>query len=213
MLPRVCGPTRIQCPRYQNNVDYINYSAVIWTAKYRQSSCHVQYFTCTNHPFHYSGVIISVMASQITGVSLVYSTVCSGADQSKHQSSASLAFVRGSHRWPVNSPHIGPVTWKMFPFDDVVMRYECETKCALMVVMRVNLWNSTKHRNLANVRYISLVISQFSRYQNLKGHLWEDVHLDLVISISMWQNPFWFIPGNNCWRLYDEVDVRLDIIQ
>ena len=44
-----------------------------------------------------------------------------GADQRKHQSSASLAFVRGSHRRPVNSPHKGPVTRKMFPFDDVIM--------------------------------------------------------------------------------------------
>ena len=33
----------------------------------------------------------------------------------------SLVFVRGIHRWPVNSPHNGPVTWKMFPFDDVIM--------------------------------------------------------------------------------------------
>ena len=47
--------------------------------------------------------------SQITGVSIVYSTVCSGADQRKHQSFASLAFVRGLHRWSVNSPHKGPV--------------------------------------------------------------------------------------------------------
>ena len=46
----------------------------------------------------------------------------SGADQRKHQSSTSLAFARGIHRWPVNSPHEGPVTWKMFPFDDVIMR-------------------------------------------------------------------------------------------
>ena len=42
-----------------------------------------------------------------------------GADQRKHQSSASLVFVRWIHRWPVNSPHKGPVTRKMFPFDDV----------------------------------------------------------------------------------------------
>ena len=59
---------------------------------------------------HCSGGIISAMASQITGVSIVYSTVCSGAEQRKHQSSASLAFVRGIHRSPMNSPHKGPVT-------------------------------------------------------------------------------------------------------
>ena len=52
----------------------------------------------------------------------VYSTVYSGADQRKYQSSASLAFVRGIHRWPVNSPHKGPVTRKMFPFDNVIMK-------------------------------------------------------------------------------------------
>ena len=41
----------------------------------------------------------------------------------KHQSSASLAFVRGTHREPVNSPHKGPVTRNMFPFDDVIVEY------------------------------------------------------------------------------------------
>ena len=70
---------------------------------------------------HYSDVILSAIASQITDVSIVYSNVCSGADQRKQQSSASLAFVRGIHRWPVNSPHKGPVTRKLFPFDDVIM--------------------------------------------------------------------------------------------
>ena len=59
--------------------------------------------------------------SQINSLTIVYSTVYSGADQRKHQSSASLAFVRGIHRWPVNSPYKWPVTRKMFPFDDVIM--------------------------------------------------------------------------------------------
>ena len=56
---------------------------------------------------HYSGVIMSAMASEITSVLIVCSTVCSGADQRKHQSSASLAFVRGIHQRPVDSPHKG----------------------------------------------------------------------------------------------------------
>ena len=55
----------------------------------------------------YSDVIMRKVASQITGVSIVYLTICSGADQRKHQSSASLAFVRGIHQWAVNSPHKG----------------------------------------------------------------------------------------------------------
>ena len=70
---------------------------------------------------HYDDVIMSTIASQITSLTIVYSIVYPGADQSKHQSSASLAFVWGIHRGPVNSPHKWPVTRKMFPFDDVIM--------------------------------------------------------------------------------------------
>ena len=51
----------------------------------------------------------------------VYPTVYSGADQRKYLSSASLAYERGIHWWPANSPHKGPVTRKTFPFDDVIM--------------------------------------------------------------------------------------------
>ena len=68
-------------------------------------------------PLQHDGVIMGRKASQITSLPIVYSTVYSGADQRKHQSSASLAFVRG----PVNSPHKWPATRKMFSFDDVIM--------------------------------------------------------------------------------------------
>ena len=79
----------------------------------------------TNHN-HYSDVIMSAMAPHFTGVSIAYSSVCSGADQRKHKSSASLAFMRREfHRWPVNSPHKGPVTRKLVPFDDVIMTKLC----------------------------------------------------------------------------------------
>ena len=64
---------------------------------------------------------MGAMTSPINSVSIAYSTVCSGPDHRKHQSSASLAFVRGIHRRPVNSPHKWPVTRKMFPLDDVIM--------------------------------------------------------------------------------------------
>ena len=82
---------------------------------------------------HYSDVIMGAKASQITSISIVYSIVCSGTDQRKLQKSASLAFVRGIHRWPVNSPHNGPVTRKMFPFDDVIMMMHtprCDMFCS-----------------------------------------------------------------------------------
>ena len=71
---------------------------------------------------HYDDFIMDTMASHISSLTIVYSTVYSGADQSKHQSFASLAFVWGIHQGPVNSPHKWPVTRKMFPFEDVIMR-------------------------------------------------------------------------------------------
>ena len=93
-------------------------------------------------------VMADMMASLITDVSIVYSPVCSGADQRKHQSSASLAFVWGIHRWPVNSPHKGPVTRKMFPFHDVIMctslsldELPCKCQTSFMYVVRRGLWN------------------------------------------------------------------------
>ena len=85
------------------------------------STTELQYPTLLNWLPHYNDVIMRVMASQITSLMIVYSTVYSGADQRKHQSSTSLVFVRGIHQWPVYSPHKGPVTWNMFPFDDVFM--------------------------------------------------------------------------------------------
>ena len=72
---------------------------------------------------HYNDVIMGAKESQITSLTIVYSTVYSDADQRKHQSSASLAFVQGIHRGPVNSPHKWLVTRKMFPFDYVIMTY------------------------------------------------------------------------------------------
>ena len=79
--------------------------------------CHRAY----SQIYHYCDVIMGAMASQITSLTIVYSTVHSGADQRKHQSSASQAFEWGIHQSPVNSPHKWPVTQKMFPFDDGFM--------------------------------------------------------------------------------------------
>ena len=72
--------------------------------------------------YHYNDVIMGTMSYEITSVPFVYSTACSGASQRKYQNSASLAFVRGNYRWPVNSPHKGYLTRKMFPSDDVIMQ-------------------------------------------------------------------------------------------
>ena len=87
---------------------------------------------------HYSSVIVSAMASQITVVSIVCSTVCSGVNQRKHQISASLAFVSGIHRWPADSPHKRPVTRKMILFDDTRARFLSLSQTCLRTVLDSN---------------------------------------------------------------------------
>ena len=77
---------------------------------------------------HYSDVKLGAIASQITSLRIVYSTVYLGTDQRTYQSTASLTFVRGIHRWPVNIPRKWPVTQKMLPFDDVIMHREPTTE-------------------------------------------------------------------------------------
>ena len=94
------------------------YYVLLWFGNWRLYPCPSDYFTAT---WHYDDVIMTMLASQITSLTFVYSIVHSGVDLRKHQSSASLAFVREIHRGPVNFPHKWPVTRKMFPFDDVIM--------------------------------------------------------------------------------------------
>ena len=90
---------------------------VHWQSLYICPQWYVWFYAL--YLLHYSDVIMGAIASQITSLPIVYLTVYLGAPQRKLQSSASLAFVRGIHRWPVNSPHKWPVTRKMFPIDDV----------------------------------------------------------------------------------------------
>ena len=82
---------------------------------------------------HYNDVIMSAMTSQIM---IIYSTVYSGEDERKHQSSASLAFVRGINRWPVNFPPQGPVTQKMLPIEYVSMWHTSPHMSRLMAAFR-----------------------------------------------------------------------------
>ena len=65
---------------------------------------------------------MSTMASQITSLTIVYSTVHSGADQRKHRSAALMAFVRGIHRWPVHFPHKRASDAENVSIDDVIIK-------------------------------------------------------------------------------------------
>ena len=84
-------------------------------------------------------------------------TVYPGADQRKHQSSASLAFVRGIYRWPVNSPHKGPVTRNMFSFDDVIMIGEIKSRYSERLKQMLSLYTEYIPSNM----YTTLLCYQF----------------------------------------------------
>ena len=145
-------------------------------------------FTWSNKG-HYNGAKMSAMASKITGVTLFYSTVYSGTDQRKHQSSASLASVQGIHRWPVNSPHKWPVTRKMFPFDDVILYApnfmyfvpgtECESG-AILPLLRV-----------PDIVFVCAMIMTSAMML---------ISLDPILELHLEAVSFFF-PGSHFWKL------------
>ena len=107
-----------------------------------------------NSSGHYDDVIMTMLASQITSLTVVYSIVHSCVNQRKHQSSASLAFVREIHRGPVNFPHKWPVTRKMFPFDDVIMVFQ-----------------QLVQGKTSNVRHTDPLSSEFTHHGEFPSHM------------------------------------------
>ena len=68
---------------------------------------------------------MGALASQITSLTIVYSTVYSDEDQRN---------IKALRHWPLCgefTPHKWPVTRKMFPFDDVIMYNNMRTLCWL----------------------------------------------------------------------------------
>ena len=120
--------------------------------------------TCCSH---YNDVIIGAKAYQMTNITIVYSMVYSGADQRKHQISASLAFVRGIHGRPVNSPHKWPVTRKMFPFDDVIMKWQILHYCKGRP--RSNRYSTYRHDNITNECLESNMLLKWHAWHYYKG--------------------------------------------
>ena len=119
------------------------------------------------NPTHYSDIVMNLLPSQITGISINFSTVCSSADQGKYQNSASLAFVRGIHWWPAGSLHKMPVTQK------IRWRYhEIQIQCRLTWRQSVGIPDD----QIEN-RWLSSILNQLklfcfiSNWANMKQYL------------------------------------------
>ena len=170
---------------------------------------------------------MGTMTSQITSFMIAYSTIYSDADQRKHQRPASLAFVRGFHRWPVNSRHKGPVTRKMFLFDDIMFDpslylrtggtehphptteypYPHPTPTALVPVkfpdmQRGKLQVSPKHKE-TQAMSIHLGICRISLFwilNNFGRYIWLNVFV--FVFVFEWMYLYLYLYLNQGWRKY-----------
>ena len=162
---------------------------------------------------HYSAVIMGAIASQITSLTIVYSTVNSDADQRKHQSSASLAFVRGIHRRRMNSPHKWPVTRKMFPFDDVIMKMSHSDETLYGVAWCLKVQISIRHATYRDLVFLlwfykaiilhpnsvrNYVMMRVNQCRILRAALDETTNrLMYLANMSVWIISWCFILKNN----------------
>ena len=164
---------------------------------------------------HHNYVIMSAMASQIAILTIVYWTVHSGTYERKDQSSASLAFVRGIHRWPVNSPHKGSVTRKMSPFDDVIMigHFDQSSMSWHRPVAIMNTDYLSQIRLMPESRKISFIhgsfyISHFflqfcTEHGNYSAVLCSKMQTDSSYRIQfvLWRNEVHVSWDSNLWRI------------
>ena len=135
---------------------------------------------------HYNDVIMSAMTFQITSASIVYSTVCSAADQSKHQSSASMAFVRGIHRRPVDSSHKKAsntenvsIWWRHHDFHGA-----CDHKCYMINGYSARI--SRRHPQNKSVDYILLDIFAIFGCWSLKTYCEHKFWRHSKVNISLY---------------------------
>ena len=158
--------------------------------------------TCNNLQHHhhtfvliiplYGDVMMGAIASQITSLTIVNSTVYSDADQRKHQSSASLAFVRRIRRGLVNSLHKWPVTRKIFPFDDVIMTLICTFSATLPCI--TDIFN--QEFRIKNDRFINLKNAEMIKY------VFISLALGRCSSLFKYICDFWALPNEWCLEYF-----------
>ena len=144
---------------------------------------------------------MTMLASEITSLTVVYSIVYSDVNQRKHQSSVSLAFVREIHRGPVNFPHKWPVTRKMFPFDDVIMA-SVATELSTHPCVSSCLWGHLSGLTAkVNAMWLLVVAGIMLSIKDKSGIVFREVGLPLPVcnfSIEKWHmcvNRFlWYLP-------------------
>ena len=142
------------------------------------------------------------MASQITGVSIVCSTVGSGTDQRKHQSSVSLTFVRGIYPPPVNSPHKRPVMRKMFPFYDAIMTYSITSRLPTVVPAP----NTRDHQQPPHRQHKTKHFLWLSTWIDFNSSMAEQLHQDWCVELRIYSQTSTALPGmDKCFHptLYD----------
>ena len=224
MVFRLFDGEQLSTSLISNNIKIIlrHFLSIKYSWNFQRSVAYITAQESEFKPSHYSDVIMSTMASQITGVATVCSNVCSGADQRKHQSSASLAFVWGIHQWPVNSPPKGPVARNMFPFDDDIilfLKMRCNDRPCRHKLRWMNsglnirfeyfapsfrqITNNISHKNphyfvLSFVLYI-IIHSDYVKFIHL--HSTEFLHLHWAASILFQCH----VSTINSWPLRDAV--------
>ena len=152
---------------------------------------------------------MSAIASQITSLTIAYSTDCSRRRSKKASKLRVTGLWEGwpvtfpHHRWPVTSPHKRPVTWKMFPFIDVIMNDAVD-------------WADYQLTSVFNFIFINIV-PQDGHWLTVEKlppvwiyifHNHWNRYTCIEVTASLW-NPLWFI---SWWNLLMSNETHLSNI-
>ena len=166
-------------------------STIVWLHSILFLNNLFRYDACLTLVAHYGDVIMGAIAYKITSLTVVYSTVYSDADQRKHQSSASLVFVTGIHRGPVNSPHKWPVTRKVFPFDDVIMLFDC----GIALIKVFSLYGMYQRVYITMTLLIMCSVILLIYLVHFLNKRFPNLNLT-ILSRTIFENYMWYDPKN-----------------